>query len=304
MAKPIDPALGEGAPEMGPLGNIKLPSFWASDPQIWFAQVEAQFATRRIVSQQNKFSHVVSALQPEVAQEVRDLLLDPPGANPYDVLKEQLIRRMSESEQRRLQLLLTEEELGDRKPSQLLRKMRQLLGEHKLESGILKQLFVQRLPSNVQLILSTASTALTNEQLAELADRIMDVPMPAVQSAHAPAPPPATASPTPPVFESAIADLKAEITRLSRQVRALQGQLRDRSRSSGYRRGFSADRKKSNSNPRPTSNHDTDSSSASPEGEGSAPSTQLCWYHYKFGKRAHRCNPPCSFEQKSGPENA
>ena len=45
-----------------PIGNIELPPFWATDPQIWFAQVEAQFTTRRIAAQQSKFAHVVSAL--------------------------------------------------------------------------------------------------------------------------------------------------------------------------------------------------------------------------------------------------
>ena len=181
---PTDTPTPEQESAPAPVGNIKLPPFWSSDPQIWFAQVEAQFTTRRIVAQQTKFAHVVSALQPEIAQEVRDLLLSPPTDKPYDFLKEQLVKRTSESAQRRLQLLLTEEELGDRKPSQLLRKMRQLLGEHKLEDGILKQLFVQRLPSNVQLILSAASTELTNEKLAELADRIMAVPVPMVQAAQ------------------------------------------------------------------------------------------------------------------------
>ena len=127
MAKPNPDSDGAAEP-LAPISNVKLPPFWASDPQIWFAQVEAQFTTRRIVAQHSKFAHVVSALQPEIDQEVRDLLLTPPTDRPYEVLKEQLIRRTSESEQRRLQMLLTEEELGDRKLSQLLRKMRQLLG--------------------------------------------------------------------------------------------------------------------------------------------------------------------------------
>lgn len=105
----VDPALDNGPPIMGPVVNLKLPQFWSNDPQIWFAQIEAQFETRRINSQQSRFAHVISALQPEVAQEVRDVLLNPPQVDAYKALKEQLIRRMSESEQRRLQLLLTEE---------------------------------------------------------------------------------------------------------------------------------------------------------------------------------------------------
>ena len=65
--------------------------------------------------------YVVSCLTPQFAAEVRDLLLKPPTEQPYDQLKEQLTKRTTASEQRKLQLLFTSEELGDRKPTLLLR---------------------------------------------------------------------------------------------------------------------------------------------------------------------------------------
>ena len=100
--------------------SVKLPSFWPADLQLWFAQVEAQFSTRNITTQNNKFEYVVASLSPEYAIEVRDLLLRPPNENPYDVLKEQLVKQTAASEQQRLQQLLSSEELSDRKPTQLL----------------------------------------------------------------------------------------------------------------------------------------------------------------------------------------
>ena len=69
--------------------------------------------------------------------EVRDLIVDPPSVDPYAKLKTELVRRTSDSEQKRLHKLLISEELGDRTPSQLLRRMQQLLGEKTLEPSIL-----------------------------------------------------------------------------------------------------------------------------------------------------------------------
>ena len=182
------PELVEDKPLVGAVA-IKLPPFWPADPIIWFAQAEAQFLTRGIKREDTKFAHIIASLQPEFIQEVRELVISPPKETPYSILKEQLIKRTSASEQKRVQMLLTEEELGDKKPSQLLRRMRQLLGERKLEDGILKQLFLQRLPSNAQLILVSSSDTVTLDQLAILADRILEVSVPAANAVSVPPPP-------------------------------------------------------------------------------------------------------------------
>ena len=48
--------------------QIRLSPYWPEDPQIWFAQVKAQFATCEINSQQTKFDYIVSSLTLKLLQ--------------------------------------------------------------------------------------------------------------------------------------------------------------------------------------------------------------------------------------------
>ena len=70
-----------------------------------------------------KFDHVVSSLSPEFATEVRGLLMHPPEHILYEVLKTELTKRTSASEQHRIKELLSAEKLGDHTPSQVLRRI-------------------------------------------------------------------------------------------------------------------------------------------------------------------------------------
>ena len=153
--------------------TVKLPQFWAADPIVWFAQVEAQFGLAHVVSEQTKYGHVVAILPPEAAAEVRDLLLSPPDIQPYTKLKELLLERLTPSPQKQLRQLLNTEELGDRTPSKLLRSMRRLMGAQAGEDALLRELFLQRLPSQVQMILA-ASPQDSLDALAKLADKVME----------------------------------------------------------------------------------------------------------------------------------
>ncbi|KAL1482579.1 hypothetical protein MTO96_033697 [Rhipicephalus appendiculatus] len=73
--------------------QIHLPSFWPQNPAAWFTHVEAIFALRRITSQEEKFSHAVSALSKEAVAEFHDLVGAPHEANPYDHIKTTVLQR-------------------------------------------------------------------------------------------------------------------------------------------------------------------------------------------------------------------
>ena len=74
------------------------------------------------------------------------------------------------------------EELGDRKPSQLLRRMQQLLGDkaNNTDAAFMRELFLQRLPPNVRMVLASTPDTGNITELAQLADKVMEVATPSV----------------------------------------------------------------------------------------------------------------------------
>ena len=58
--------------------SLKLPTFWASQPEVWFAQAEAQFKLRKIEADETKYYYVNAALDQETASRLMDLIGQPP----------------------------------------------------------------------------------------------------------------------------------------------------------------------------------------------------------------------------------
>lgn len=201
---------------------VKLPTFWADKPAIWFAQVEAQFQIANIVLDATKYNYVVGHLDQKLAGEVEDLITNPPSEGKYEKLKEVLIQRLSISQEKRVRQLLSDEELGDRKPSQFLRHLRSLAGTALSDDNIIRQLWLRRLPQQAQAILA-AQADLNLDKVSELADKIVELaPEPAVCSA--------SSTFTLAILAKQLEEVSSQVAALSRQQRQPS---RDRSVSSG-----------------------------------------------------------------------
>jgi len=43
--------------------SLKPPTFWTSQPQVWFAEAEAQFEIGKIIAAETKYYNVISVLE-------------------------------------------------------------------------------------------------------------------------------------------------------------------------------------------------------------------------------------------------
>ncbi|XP_071482949.1 uncharacterized protein [Diadema antillarum] len=272
--------------------SVQLPPYWPDDPVLWFAQVKAQFSTKGITSEKTMYHYVVSSLQPQYVTAVHDLLVSPPSSNPYKVLKSELTTRTTASEQRRLHQLLTTEELGNRTSTQLLWRMEQLLAGKTLGDSFFCQLFLTRLPLQVQSILASSRDSMMVHQLAELADKIIEVsspPTPGLPISNVAASN-LQSAPTQSPSSDDIRKLAEQVQHLTLQVQSLTKQLQqDRGRSPARFSG--RDRSRGRSRGRNPANERQPKQHAGAE----------CWYHWQYGEDAKNCSPPCSWQTKSRP---
>ena len=134
--------------------------------------MEAQFLTAGITVDDTRYNYVIQCLDDDSLSEVSDIILNPLAMDRYVVLKDRLVRSFADSAEKKLCRLLNEVDLGDRRPTQLLRRMRDL-AQNGASEEVLKSLWLQRLPQQVQAILASSKHEL--EELSHLADRITDV---------------------------------------------------------------------------------------------------------------------------------
>ncbi|XP_065354469.1 uncharacterized protein LOC135948944 [Calliphora vicina] len=151
--------------------SVKIPPFWKTNPKLWFSQIESHFFNSGISQDATKYHALVGSVESDILNAVSHIIENPPTQNMYGTLKSALLNEFQDSEEKRLQKLLENIQLGDKRPSTLLREMRQLLSG-KMSDDMLKSLWFQRLPATLKAVLSISSDSL--DKLAFMADKIND----------------------------------------------------------------------------------------------------------------------------------
>ncbi|KAJ8731804.1 hypothetical protein PYW08_014534 [Mythimna loreyi] len=265
----------------------RLPPFWRQNPRLWFAQFEAAVAASKIGEDQ-KFNLVVPLLGCSDLEQIADIILNPPQTGKYSTLKNRLISTYQESDHRQLQKLLSGLELGDQKPSQLLRKMRDLSGKL-LTDEALKVMWLNQLPTQVRAVLSI-NTESTLEVLSAMADKMMEHFEPASVAAVSTAPSTSTSShenhQTSAINNLQVNLLSKQIEKLSLEIAELRTSWQQRAAHTRPTRPRS--RYSSSTRQRSISRQNSRASSKPGDADW------LCYYHHRFGEDARKCESPCS----------
>lgn len=154
--------------------QLKIASFWRKDPELWFFQLEKLFVIHNITTDNTKFNHVVSVLDTDVLSAVRRIVLSPPEKDKYDALKKGIIAAFADSKSTRLSQLLSGQEIGDQKPSQVLNNMIQTATGVMEDQSAIRQLWTQRLHPTVRAVIAAHPPNHSLMDLARQADLVTE----------------------------------------------------------------------------------------------------------------------------------
>lgn len=244
--------------------ELKTQQFYENDPELWFVTIEAQFEARKITSDKTKYNSVVMNLNYKAASQVKSILQAEYKDGKYKELKEALIEAFSATSTERIKQLISNEHLGDQKPSQLLDKMRQLGGKS-VTDDFIKNLWVQRLTDTQRHILSASNDKI--ESLANMADRMWESANYSFVN---------TIDNESKTKSATLQSLSEQLDKICTRLKDLEVKNRQRDTSPHQQRG----RSRSSSSKR---NGNTD---------------ELCWYHRTLGEAAKKCRTPCNYKQQ------
>lgn len=251
--------------------SLRMPEFNASDPEMWFAVVEAYFSKAQVRDEQQRYLDVLSSLPPRYASEVRDIIMRPLDGDSYATLKRELIKRLCSTQEEKTRKLLENVVMEDEKPSQYLRRLQALAGSA-VPADLLRTLWMRGLPEKLKPTMAT-QTGKTLPEMAEVADSVHSL-LPARTRVHE-----ATVDAG---LHTQIQQLTQELSALKTQMAAMMNQVQEVS-SGGGGRPRQPSRPRSRSRPR------SPSQPREPRPDG------VCWYHWTFKDRARKCTSPCTW---------
>uniref|UniRef100_A0A1A9UYC9 DUF7041 domain-containing protein n=1 Tax=Glossina austeni TaxID=7395 RepID=A0A1A9UYC9_GLOAU len=141
--------------------------------EAWFIRADRQFASKGVTQNSTKYEFMQTALPYEVIMSVFDHVQNAPTNNMYEELKKPLIERHALGEAFKLDKILADSCMGDRKTSEFCRHLCIAVGSI-ISTGVLKKLWIRKLPRILSIVL-TGSNIKDIKELVTLADDVWEV---------------------------------------------------------------------------------------------------------------------------------
>ena len=241
--------------------RLPIPQMSHTNIEAWFTTMDFWFTASGIVADKQKTATILAALNPDVISQLTDVIASMPQSDRYEYTKARIIAHFADSEQRRLNRLLSEMPLGDKRPSELYHEMKRVAG-NTVGDAALKGLWIKRLPEFAQPVVA-ASTG-TPTEFTKIADSIID----AMASSQI--------SSIRQGQSDEINELRVAVVELGKQFDKLSTRSRSRARKPIASRGRSENR---------------------PAYIEKATGYE-CWYHQKYGRKARKCRSPCKHSKR------
>jgi hypothetical protein len=237
---------------------------YEDDAELWFRQLEAKFAVSRIRAQLSKYYIAFGNLPGVLLKPVVASLGKPSDCDrPYDDLKNAVLSRESLSVTQRIDAVLKDVAMGDRKPSDYFSHLKELAGDNFSEDAVYK-IWLLRIPAALKPTLIVLQKEPLKYRLS-VADELMELQGTTGQ-----------------VAAVAAVDRKDRFSEfreeLLAEMRGMLANVLHSPVSRGRPRSQNRDRSQSRPPPRPKKVH------------------ELCWHHFKFGEKAYKCSSAtCKF---------
>ncbi|XP_017477961.1 PREDICTED: uncharacterized protein LOC108367777 [Rhagoletis zephyria] len=184
--------------------------------EAYFYSLEFWFEASLISSDVRKFNIVLASVPPKKLMELKPIIETAPPNGKYAYIREKLIDNFTDSQQRRLQRVVKDMALGDRRPSDIYKEMKRVAG-NTLSDSIIHDLWLRRLPPYVQAAAIAANVAVAEKlKIADLIIESIDLHNNLVHSISS---------------NGEVANFRQEVTELTRNMqKLLKVKARSRSR--------------------------------------------------------------------------
>ncbi|VDO97048.1 unnamed protein product [Schistosoma margrebowiei] len=123
--------------------------FWPDNIKAWFCYSEADSSEHGVIDTRAQFL----ALSREFNRYVTPSMFTSDVSEPYEILKRSILKRGDLTDRQSLDQLFNNIDLQHGSATDMLQRMREVIGLRTFDEGLFKQLFLSKLPQQLQPVL-------------------------------------------------------------------------------------------------------------------------------------------------------